>query len=165
MKGIQLQPDGRRILFVCKPWQNYKAFHLKFNSIFYWYYSGGTVETPLLPVSPWNWELIPPAEPEHPVTVRTLPRWVSEDEPHACASYLLVIILCFTSLAVFFPAPLSEVPFTSQLNISFRSNGFFFGINGCHCLLSAAIKALSITGDEQFVPLVTGNKFFWEGAE
>lgn len=34
------------------------------------------------------------------------------------------------------------MPFTFQLNISFRSIGFFFWINICHCLLSAVIKVI-----------------------
>lgn len=34
------------------------------------------------------------------------------------------------------------MPFTSQLNISFSSNWFFFWINICHCLLSAVIKVI-----------------------
>lgn len=52
-------------------------------------------------------------------------------------------LMCIISpLFLNFSTPQSEMPFTSQLNISFSSNWFFFWINICHCLLSAVIKVI-----------------------
>lgn len=114
-------------------WQNIKVFRWRFNftfvSVLFW---GESVWKPQFINEPMLEEHANAEKTSHTDTRI----WTSH--MYQIAGYHAPFYLC----SWYFSAPLSEMPDTSQLNTSFGSNGFFFGINICHCLLSEVIKVI-----------------------